>query len=85
MLESILRCHLRSTSLLVPDESLDHILGAYNSVKDLRYPLKVMGKRVSKCLGHKSPWVKECLYTQVRLHVASTWFELPFCPLIYVL
>ena len=21
----------------------------------------------------------------VRLHVATTWFELPFCPLVYVL
>ena len=44
-----------------------------------------MGKRVSNCLRHKRPWVKECPCSQVRLHVASTWFELPFCPLIYVL
>jgi len=46
--------------------------------------LKGMGQRVSKCLKHKWIMVKEYLGPYARLNVATTWLELPFCPLIYV-
>ena len=45
---------------------------------------KTNGQKVSKCLRHERVWAKERLCPQMRLHVAATWFESPFCPSVYV-
>ena len=48
--------------------------------------------RLTKSNGQKGQQMSKTIQLQskvnsviVRLHVAATWFELPFCPLVYVL
>jgi hypothetical protein len=42
-----------------------------------------MGNRVSMYLTQERVWDK-VKSVKVRLHVATTWFERPCCPLVYV-
>ena len=47
-------------------------------------PLKLMGEGSANFLDKKG-YSNKVNPIHVKLHVATTWFELPFCPSVYLL